>query len=321
MNDIETTTHLAPPSPPHPAPNDDWRSTPGLQHGLVPVADGIRLHYVTAGEGEPVVLIPGWPQSWYAWRLMIPLLVRGGRRVYAVDPRGFGDSDQPAEGYDLDTAGNDIHFFIEQLGLSGSHGVDVVSHDVGTWIAHAHAANHPDDVRRLVVSDAHIPGVSPAPPADYPLELETVNRMWHFYFNRLEGLPEALIHGREREFLAWWFGPNKLARTWAIDHEAFEEYLRVFTKPGAARAGLMYYREVFSPRGRAASVVRREKKLDMPILTLGGGYADRDNLLTTMQQFSSNVRGHVFEGIGHHLPEECPAEMADAIFDFWRDQQ
>jgi pimeloyl-ACP methyl ester carboxylesterase len=291
----------------------------GWEHGLVPVAVGVRIHYVVAGEGEPVILLPGWPQSWYAWRFMIPLLVEAGRRVYALDPRGFGDSDMPTEGYELDTVAHDLHMFINQLALGTDGGVDIVSHDTGSWIAHAHAAAYPDDVKRLVLSDAYIPGVSPDPPAGYP-NSQLNARQWHFYFNRVEGLPEALIHGREREFLSWFFGPVKLARTWTIDHGAFEEYLRVFSKPGAVRAGLMYYREVFSDRGRAASAARRQKRLTMPILTLGGEYADADNLFHTMIQFSDDVSNRVFAGIGHHLPEECPEEMTQAIIDFWNER-
>jgi pimeloyl-ACP methyl ester carboxylesterase len=309
---------LGSPTAPYPAPAGSRSARiAGLEHGLVPVAEGVRLHYVVAGEGEPVVLLPGWPQSWYAWRFVIPLLAGQGRRVYALDPRGFGDSDLPADGYDLGTAAMDVHLFIRQLGLGGGVGVDIVSHDVGSWIAHAHAATFPEDVRRLVLSDSYIPGVSPEPPAGYP-EMHLVHRQWHFYFNRVEGLPEALIHGREREFLSWFFGPAKLARTWTIDEDAFEEYLRVFSKPGAVRAGLMYYREVFSPSGRAASAERSEKQLPMPILTMGGEYADGDNLFQTMRQFSDDVRNRVFEGIGHHLPEECPEEMVQEILEFWK---
>jgi pimeloyl-ACP methyl ester carboxylesterase len=304
------TAPYAPPAAPH-----DLRRQ--LQHGLVPVGEDVRLHYVVAGEGEPVLLLPGWPQSWYAWRYMIPMFTRAGRRVFAVDPRGFGDSDMPTTGYDLDTAATDIHHFIEQLGLATANGVDIVSHDIGSWIAHALAANHPHDVRRLVLSDAYIPGVSPDPPAGYP-DMSMVHRQWHFYFNRVEGLPEALIHGHEREFLTWFFGPAKLRRTWVIDSEAFDEYLRVFSKPGAVRAGLEYYRHVFSPTGRKASSARSECRLDMPILALGGEYADADNLYHTMRQFSAGVRSYVFAGIGHHLPEECPEEMFDTIFEFWQ---
>src|SRR5208282_846252 len=211
-------------SPPSPAPiaSQPLFEIDGLQHGLVPIADDVRLHYVVAGEGEPVLLIPGWPQSWYAWRFVIRLLKDAGRRVYAVDPRGFGDSDKPDQGYDLETVSHDIHVFLDQLGLLGAGGVDIISHDVGTWIGHAHAANYPNDVRRLVVTDATIPGVSPPPPAGYPDRLRNA-RSWHFGFNRIDGLPEALIHGREREFLTWFFGPFKCTRTWTIDADAFEE--------------------------------------------------------------------------------------------------
>lgn len=305
-------------SPPYPAPRASRPAydIPGLLHGLVPVADGVRLHYVMAGEGEPVLLIPGWPQSWYAWRFMIPLLAAVGRRVYVVDPRGFGDSDKPDQGYDLGTAANDIHALIANLGLSERRGVDIVSHDVGTWIAHAHAATYPGDVRRLVVSDATIPGVSPPPPAGYPDRLRNA-RSWHFGFNRIEGLPEALIRGREREFLQWFFGSFKCTRTWTIDAGAFEEYLRVFSFPGAVRAGLNYYREVFSAQGMAASAERCKRTLDMPILCLGGADADGDGLLRTMRQFGADVSGTVYEGVGHHLPEECPEEMAHDILEFW----
>jgi pimeloyl-ACP methyl ester carboxylesterase len=311
-----------PPTPPSLAPVGSRSAgvVKGLMHGLVPVADGVRLHYTRAGVGDPVLLLPGWPQSWYAWRYMVPLLVAAGRTVVAVDPRGFGDSDVPVGGYDLETAARDVQALIEALGLLGESGVDIVSHDVGSWIAHAHAAAFPDSVRSLVLSDAYIPGVSPPPPAGYPTA-ELNARQWHFYFNRIEGLPEALIHGREREFLAWFFGPVKLARTWTIDDAAFEEYLRVFSRPGAVTAGLNYYRRVFSSEGLAAAARRSHRPLTMPILTLGGSYADADNLFRTMRQFTDNVKNRVFDGIGHHLPEECPQEMSDEILSFWKDNE
>jgi pimeloyl-ACP methyl ester carboxylesterase len=315
--DAAPADHRVPATQPAPRGSRSAR-IPGLHHGFVRVADDVRLHYTVTGAGEPVLLLPGWPQSWYTWRHMIPPLTDAGRQVYAIDPRGFGDSDMPATGYDLDTLAHDIHTFIDRLDLAGPHGLDVIAHDTGSWIAHALAANHPDDIRRLVLSDAYIPGVSPDPPAGYP-DITMVHRQWHFYFNRVEGLPEALIHGREREFLSWFFGPAKIARTWAIDADTFEEYLRVFSKPGAVRAGLMYYREVFSPRGRLASTERKQTRLEMPILTLGGEYADADNLLHTMRPLARHVAGHVFTEVGHHLPEECPDEMVRAILNFWTD--
>src|SRR5258705_540 len=74
-----------------------------IEHHIAKI-DGTRFHYVTAGTGDPVLLIPGWPESWIAWRKVLPLLVSAGRRVVVIDPKGFGESDKPAGGYDLDTA-------------------------------------------------------------------------------------------------------------------------------------------------------------------------------------------------------------------------
>jgi pimeloyl-ACP methyl ester carboxylesterase len=316
------TTFVGARSAPYPAPKASRPrfEIPGLLHGLAAVGDGIRLHYISAGNGEPVLLIPGWPQSWYAWRFVIPLLAAAGRRVIAVDPRGFGDSDKPETGYDLGTTAHDIHVLIEQLGLSEGRGVDIVSHDVGTWIAHAHAVEYPQDVRRLVVTDAHVPGVSPPPPVGYPDRLRNA-RSWHFGFNRIDGLPEVLIQGREREFLQWFFGPSKMTRTWTIDADAFEEYLRVFSFPGAVRAGLNYYREAFSADGMQRSAARCEQQLAMPILAVGGADGDSDGLLHTMSQFSQDVTSIVYEGVGHHLPEECPEALVEDILAFWERKQ
>jgi pimeloyl-ACP methyl ester carboxylesterase len=153
-----------------------------VAHHVVRV-DGIRLHYVTAGSGEPVVLIPGWPESWIAWRKVIPLLVKAGRQVYVLDPRGFGDSDKPEDGYDLNTAARDLHGFLTATGLSRPGGVDIVGHDVGTWIAHAEAAMYPGDVKRLVVTEAVIPGISPPTPAGIPSEAVNL-KSWQFAFTR-----------------------------------------------------------------------------------------------------------------------------------------
>ncbi len=197
------------------------------------LANGVRLHYVSAGEGEPVLLIPGWPQSWYAWRFVMKDLAAAGRRVVAVDPRGFGDSEKPARGYDLLTAADDIHAFIQAAGLARPGGIDVVSHDVGTWIAYSHASAYPHDVRRLVLSEASIPGTTP--PSGPPGDAANV-KTWHFGFNRLDDLPEILVQGHERAYLTWLFA-NKSMRGWQFDSSAIDEYVRVFSAPGAARAG------------------------------------------------------------------------------------
>lgn len=277
-------------------------------------ANGIRMHYVTTGEGEPVVLIPGWPQSWYAWRYVMKELAATGRKVYALDPRGFGDSDKPASGYDLRTAADDIHAFIQAAGISQKGGIDIVSHDVGSWIAYAHADAYPDDVRRLVLSEALIPGSTT--PNSIPTDAQNV-KSWHFAFNRLNDLPETLVSGHERAYLTWLFD-NKSTRSWTIDPAALDEYVRVFSAPGAARAGFEYYRQAFSATGLSQTKARMARKLTMPVLTISGEHSLSTAMLKNMQPLAQNIEGVVLEGCGHYLPEECHAEYSKAISNFWR---
>src|SRR5215468_2586957 len=148
-----------------------------IEHHIAKI-DGTRFHYVTAGTGDPVLLLPGWPESWIAWRKVLPLLVGAGRRVIVLDPRGFGESDKPPGGYDLDTAARDLHLFLEATNLATPGGIDIIAHDVGTWIAHAHAVNYPADVKRLVLTESNISGVT-AFPAGIPSEAINL-KSWQF---------------------------------------------------------------------------------------------------------------------------------------------
>jgi pimeloyl-ACP methyl ester carboxylesterase len=289
-----------------------------VAHHVVRV-DGLRFHYVTAGTGEPVVLIPGWPEmSWIAWRKVVPLLVKAGRQVYVLEPRGFGDSDKPQGGYDLDTAARDLHGFLTTTGLSRPAGIDIVAHDIGTWIAHAHAAAYPADVKRLVLTEANVPGVSPPAPAGIPSEAANL-KSWQFSFNRLDDLPELLVQGRERAYLTWLFA-TKTTRTYAIEPAALDEYVRVFSAPGTARAGFAWYRAAFSQEGLAQAKVRAARRLPMPVLALGGGDGVGDALRATVATIGDRVKGGAIgDGCGHFLPSECPDELAAAILAFWRE--
>jgi pimeloyl-ACP methyl ester carboxylesterase len=297
-----------------------------IEHHVAKI-DGTRFHYVTAGTGDPVLLLPGWPESWIAWRKVLPLLVSAGRSVVVLDPRGFGESDKPAGGYDLDTAARDLHRFLEATNLASAGGIDIIAHDVGTWIAHAHAANYPADVRRLVLTESNIPGVTAFAGG---IPSETVNlKSWQFAFNRLNDLPEMLIQGREREYLAWIFA-TKSTRSYAIDSAALEEYTRQYSAPGAMRAGFAWYRANFNEEGLAQAKARAAKRLTMPILALGGSDGVGDALRATVATLGDRVQGgsiparpgpgagRADTGCGHFLPEECPDELTEAVLKFWQ---
>jgi pimeloyl-ACP methyl ester carboxylesterase len=286
-----------------------------FSHGTATVG-GVRLHYVEGGSGAPVLLLPGWPQSWYAWRLVMPLLV-AGRRVIALDPRGMGDSERPTSGYDTTTVAAEIHGFVEALGLTADGAIDVVGHDIGTWIGYAYAADWPGDVKRLALFDAALPGVTPPAPAGIPSAAANV-KSWHFAFNRLDDLPEILLQGREREFLTWLFRA-KAVRPWTIGPADLDEYVRVNAAPGASRAALTYYRHNLGAEALAASRTRAERKLQMPVLAFGADNGVASVLVETMQQVASDVRGGVFEGCGHYMPEEAPRAVAEQLVTFWND--
>lgn len=297
-----------PPQPPPASP-----MVAGITHRFAQVS-GIRLHYAEAGDGDPVLLLPGWPQDWYAWRRMVPLLVAQHRQVVVLDPRGFGDSDKPESGYDLDQAADDLHGFIAAAGLERPGGIDIVSHDLGSWIAYALASAYPDDVRRLVLSEATIPN----PTSSKPVPDDDANvKTWHFGFNRLADLPEALVAGRERVFLDWLFD-NKAMHPTRIDPAARDEYGRAFSAPGAASAGFAYYRELFGAAGLERMGERLAAPLTMPVLTVGAEGGVGTSLHGSLQGAATNLHGAVLAGCGHYLPEECPEEFASTIECFWR---
>ena len=295
------------------------RSADQIEHHIVKI-DGTRFHYVTAGTGAPVLLIPGWPESWIAWRKVLPLLVGAGRRVVVIDPRGLGESDKPTGGYDLDTAASDLHRFLAATKLVTTGGIDIIAHDVGTWIAHAHAANYPADVKRLVLTESNIPGVTSFASAGIPNEAVNL-KSWQFAFNRLVDLPEILVQGRERDYLAWIFA-TKSFRSYAIDSAALEEYTRQYSAPGAMRAGFAWYRANFDAAGLAQANARAAKRLTMPVLALGGSEGVGDALRATVATIADHVQGGSITGsttgCGHFLPEECPDELTEAVLKFWQ---
>src|SRR5699024_6824855 len=148
-------------------PRKVFSAEDSFRHHHVQLSE-LTLHYVECGSGKPLLLLPGWPQSWYAWRRVMPALAASDRRVIAVDPRGLGDSDKPEHGYDLATVARDLREFAKRLGLTAREPLDVAGHDIGAWIGYAWAADWRGDIGRLALYDAALPGITPPAPAGIP---------------------------------------------------------------------------------------------------------------------------------------------------------
>jgi len=159
----------------------------------------LRQHVVTGGDGPPLLLVHGWPETWYAWRLVMPGLARDFQ-VVAPDQRGCGLSGKPAGGYDTGTLASDLVALMDAL---GHRRFAVAGHDTGLWIGYALAADHPDRVDCLAVAEAAMPGVSASPPLFGSTQAN--NQLWHFAFNRLAEVNEQLVTGREDIYFGFQF--------------------------------------------------------------------------------------------------------------------
>lgn len=274
-----------------------------FQHHTAKVND-LLLHYVISGQGDPVVLLHGWPQTWYEWRKIIPTLAER-YTVIAPDMRGLGDSAKPAAGYDKRTIAEDIYQLVHQLGFER---VLLVGHDWGGPVAYAYACAHPDDVRKLVILDVPIPG------AGLELALSFRPRMaWHIPFHYVRDLPEALISGRERTYLTWFY--RTAYNPSAIGEEAIDEYVRCYSAPGGLRAGFEYYRAIFTDVDHNTENART--RLKMPVLALGGERGFGETTIKSMQRLAENVSGGVIERCGHWIPEERPEYLIEQLLAFF----
>ena len=265
----------------------------------------VVMHYVSAGAGDPVVLLHGWPQTWHEWRRVVPLLT-ARHRVIVPDLRGLGDSSRPLEGYDSRTLGADVaELVIGHLGISRFH---LVGHDWGGPTAFALACQHPEAVRSLAIVDVTIPGIGP--------DLSQGGKRWHHAFHMTPDLPERLTAGRERDYLQWFYREFSWQPE-AIGDADVDEYVRTYAQPGAMRAGFALYRNI--PRNAADNRALLESgfRLRMPVLAVGGarvearGRAQEPEL--SLRQIAQDVEGVVIEESGHFIPEEQPEALTQHL--------
>ena len=294
---------LAPPAPAQVVPE----GTPeGFEHGYE-TANGVRQHYVRGGEGEPVVLLHGWPTTWYLWHEVMPKLAEAGYEVVAVDTRGRGATAMTEGGYDVRTVAADIRALVDALDLEAPH---VVGHDLGGQVAFSYAHENPDAIQTLTIVEAPIPDA-----AFGALENPALDQnFWHFGFHDAEHLPEMLLEGRMPEYVGYFLDTFSYNGDAVSDEEA-AVYASSHMRPGRLTAGLEYYRAV---EQNVADVAEQaaDGPLEMPVLAVSGEIGIGFLLLNQIDGYASDVTKVTLEQCGHWIPSECPDALLDEVLPF-----
>jgi pimeloyl-ACP methyl ester carboxylesterase len=265
-------------------------------------ADGIKLHYLTAGDGPTVILLHGYTQTSRMWRPIIPRLAEKFR-VIAPDLPGIGDSEIPKDGLDMKSAAVRIHTLVRSLGIQKAR---VVGHDIGLMVAYAYAAQFPDETEKLVVMDAFLPGVE-------GWEAVYNNpQIWHFRFNG--PTPEELVKGRERIYYEHFWNDFAADKTHSIPEADRVAYTAAYARPGRMHAGWQYF--VVFPQTAIDFAKLAQTKLSMPVLAIGGEKANGDVLGKQMKLVATNATMVVLKDCGHWVMEEKPKEAAEELFKF-----
>lgn len=291
-------------------PTDDElaRSLPGDFRSEHAEVNGTSLHYVTGGAGEPLVMVPAWPQTWWEYRKMMPTLARR-YRVIVVEPRGMGGSAKPEGGYDKKTMARDVYEFVRALGYRD---VNIVGHDIGAMVAFSFAANHPDATRKVALLDV-------AHPDESRYEMRLVPRpgtgfnMWWWAFNQVRELPEQLLAGRAWYLVDWLYG-NSLVDQDAIGPRDRAIYARAYDTPDAIRATNGWYQAFHQD----IADLRTYDKVAAPMLGIGCPI-NHDRLLRVLPEQGVDVRVVRVENSSHWIPEEQPELVATLLAEFFAD--
>ena len=264
--------------------------------------NGVRISYRTAGAGPAVLLLHGYAETGHMWLPLMPQLA-SSHTVVVPDLRGFGWSERTPKGYDKKTMAVDVHELMRQLGHKRAI---VVGHDIGLMVAYAYAAQFPDEVDKVILMDAFLPGVG-----DWT-KVWLLRDLWHFHF--YGEVPLALVKGRERTYFEhFWndFAANKSRSIPAADRRA---YAAAYARPGRMRAGWAYF--VSFPKTATDFAKLAGQKLTMPVLAIGGAKANGDVLAQQMKLVASDVSVVVLKDTGHWVLEERPKETTDALVNF-----
>jgi pimeloyl-ACP methyl ester carboxylesterase len=264
--------------------------------------EGLKLHYLTVGQGPAVILLHGYTQTSRMWRPIIPVLAEKFT-VIAPDLPGIGDSAIPKDGLDMKTAAIRIHALARSLGLEKAR---VVGHDIGLMVAYAYAAQFPAETEKLILMDAFLPGV-----AGWEAVYNNPG-IWHFRFNG--PTPEALVRGRERKYFEHFWNDFAADKKRSLSKADRAAYTAAYARPGRMRAGWAYFVSFLQAARDFARL--SQTKLPMPVLTIGGEKANGEVLGQQTRVVASDATVVVLENTGHWVLEENPRGTTDALMNF-----
>jgi pimeloyl-ACP methyl ester carboxylesterase len=264
--------------------------------------NGVKLHYMTAGHGTPLILLHGYAETSRMWKPIIPVLAKRFT-VIAPDLPGIGDSDIPADGLDMKSAAIRIHDLAKSLAVQKA---EVVGHDIGLMVAYAYAAQFPAEVTKLVLMDAFLPGV-----AGWEAVYNNPN-IWHFRFNG--PTPEALVQGRERTYFDYFWNDFAADKTHSIPEADRKAYAAAYARPGRMHAGWAYFVSFLQAAKDFSQL--SQTKLTMPVLTIGGEKSLGEALGQQAELVATDVTVVVLKNAGHWVLEEQPKETTEALEKF-----
>lgn len=268
--------------------------------------NGAQIHYVTAGAtGSPILLVHGFPETWWAFHRVIPLLAHS-HRVVAVDLRGFGDSSTADDGHDSTTAAEDLHGLIEHLGWGPVH---VTAQDISGGTAFRLVATHPQDVLSLTAIEMGLAGFGLEGLADV-----TRGGSWHIGALTAAGIPELLFAGRERVLLAQWAFPSMTAVAGSVTDADVDEFARTYARPGGWRGAVGLYRSMLT-EGDDLRALAGSSPLTVPVLAVGAGGGPFTSA-TLGQVTAGDVTAVQLDGVGHYVALEAPEALAAAVLEF-----
>ena len=265
------------------------------------------LHYVTAGEaGTPVLLVHGFPESWWAFHKLIPLLA-AEHRVIAVDLPGFGDSATEPGEYTSAAFAASLRELIAHLDLGPVH---LTGQDISGISTFRLAVEHPELIRSFSAIETALPGFGMEALADV-----ANGGMWHVGFLGAPGIPEMLLAGREREFLAGYAFPAMSGTPGAVSDRDIDEFTRVYSRPDGLRGTAGFYGSMLAEGDEIKELVA-QGRLTMPVLAIDGGTGDFTR--HTLAQVAEDVTTAKLDGVGHLVAMEAPEALAATLLGFYR---